>query len=134
MCRRLCGLDRAPSLGGSDQRTEHQLQDGLSPNAFGMILSRRRSSTKRRSASGDAGVEVAHEACDQIPGKFKTLPSHFPERVGAHYSIMLVPECAERAFRLKLIKRRLLRLQLRDLESLRLDRLRAHRGDRTTTL
>jgi putative ABC transport system substrate-binding protein len=27
-------LDRAPSLGGSDQRTEHQLQDGsLSPNA-----------------------------------------------------------------------------------------------------
>jgi hypothetical protein len=34
-------LDRAPSLGGSDQRTEHQLQDGsLSPNALGMILRR----------------------------------------------------------------------------------------------
>ena len=74
-------LDRAPSLGGSDQRTEHQLQDGslaerirddleatafLDKQAFKQI--RRPDGPPmrhRESQVGDAGFEVVHEARDR---------------------------------------------------------------------
>ena len=74
-------FDRAPSLSGSDQRTEHQLQDGslaerirddfeatafLDKEAFKQV--RRPDGPPirhRESQVGDAGFEVVHEASDR---------------------------------------------------------------------
>src|SRR6187397_582399 len=75
-------LDRAPSLRGSDQRTEHQLQDGslaervrddlettafLDTEAFKQIRRPDGAPTRHReSLVGDAGFEVIHEACTAL--------------------------------------------------------------------
>src|SRR5512138_2780293 len=74
-------LDRAPSLGGSDQRTEHQLQDGslaervrndlettafLDKEAFKQVRCPDGAPMRHRESQvGDAGFEVIHEACDR---------------------------------------------------------------------
>ena len=84
-------FDRLPSFGGSDERTEHRSKTALSPNAFGMILRRRRSSTKRRSSKfvvriarrcvtgrslvGDTGFEVVLEAGDRTLLAFYDFPA-----------------------------------------------------------
>ena len=74
-------LERAPSLGGSDQRTEHQLQDSslaerirddlettafLDKQAFKQIRRPDGPSMRHRESQvGDAGFEVVHQARDR---------------------------------------------------------------------
>ena len=71
-------LDRAPSLGGSDQRTEHQLQDGslaerirddlettafLDKQAFKQVRRPDGAPMRHRESQvGNAGFEVIHKA------------------------------------------------------------------------
>jgi hypothetical protein len=98
----LADFDRAPSLGGSDERAEHQFQDGslaervrddlettafLDKKAFQQVRGPNSSPMRdRESQVGDTGFEVVHEAGDRavvFAGIFGDKPSRKLPRNGS---------------------------------------------------